>query len=71
MTDGYIVYQGDAKKAVNYFSSISDDTYYFKCPTYANPCDFFMKILSINYPKEKEDDNKVAFLKEKYETYLI
>ena len=46
MCDGNIVYQGDAKKSVDYYKLIN-----YPVPQFANPADFFMKLLSINYPK--------------------
>ena len=32
-----------------------------------NPCDFFMKELSINYPKTEADEAKIRYYVEKYE----
>ena len=46
MADGNIVYQGDAKESVKYFMDIK-----MPVPQFANPADYFMKLLSINYPK--------------------
>ena len=57
MADGYIVYQGEAKKSPLYFSSIG-----FYCPTFANPADYYMKRLSINYPKTQFDEDKITYL---------
>jgi hypothetical protein len=65
MADGYIVYQGDAKKSPSYFSSIG-----LYCPTFANPADYYMKRLTVNYPKQEYDERKVKFLKSKYEEKL-
>ena len=31
-----------------------------------NPCDFFMAALSINYPKTKDDEEKIKNYTEKY-----
>jgi hypothetical protein len=50
MCDGYIVYQGEAKKSSIYFEKIG-----FQIPTFANPSDYFMKRLTINYPKTDID----------------
>ena len=50
MCDGNIVYQGDAKASVKYFKQIDRPV-----PQFANPADFFMKLLSIDYPVKKED----------------
>mmetsp|Transcript_26773 Transcript_26773/g.25798 ORF Transcript_26773/g.25798 Transcript_26773/m.25798 type:complete len:92 (+) Transcript_26773:930-1205(+) len=36
-------------------------------PLYANPADFFMKVLTIDYPKEKIDEDKIAYLVNKYQ----
>lgn len=56
---------------MNYFKSISNSTYAFQCPLYANPADFFMKILSITYPIKEADIKKVQFLKENYDQQLL
>ena len=46
----YIVYQGPANEVVNYFEMAN------KCKSKnRNPCDFFMREMSINYPKKQED----------------
>jgi ABC-type multidrug transport system ATPase subunit len=47
MADGHIVYQGDAKDSIQYFKKIERPV-----PQFANPADFFMKLLSIKYPKQ-------------------
>jgi len=57
MADGHIMYQGDAKASVEYFKKIDRPV-----PQFANPADFFMKLLSINYPKRQEDEDKLAYL---------
>ena len=31
-----------------------------------NPCDFFMRELSINYPKKKQDQDKIKRYLDKY-----
>jgi ABC-type multidrug transport system ATPase subunit len=51
MCDGHIVYQGIANRAPRYFDSLG-----FKILTFNNPTDIFMRIISINYPKEEEDN---------------
>ena len=38
---------------------------------YANPADYYMRVLTVNYPKEENDNKKVEFLKSSYETMLI
>jgi hypothetical protein len=54
MADGNIVYQGIANRAPRYFDSIG-----FNIGKYTNPADIFMRIVSINYPKEPEDEEKL------------
>jgi len=54
MMDGYIVYQGKAKDSTSYFSTIG-----FNCPTRSNPADYFMKVLTVNYPKGEEDEKQI------------
>jgi hypothetical protein len=39
-------------------------------PRFANPADFFMKILSIKYPKSKEDEDKLDYLNKCYHQRL-
>lgn len=53
MTEGSIVYQGDAALSMEYFSLIG-----FKSGKYENPADFFMKTLYLNFPKTQEDSLK-------------
>ena len=67
MADGHIVYQGEAMKSASYFTSISSDQFKFNCPKFANPADFSMRILSVNYPMSDDDTKKVEYLKEKYD----
>jgi len=61
MADGHIVYQGDCKESVEYFKHIQRPV-----PQFANPADYFMKLLSINYPKKQEDDEKMDYLNRYY-----
>lgn len=65
MADGHIVYQGDAQDTTSYFSKIG-----FNCPNFANPADYFLKRLTINYPKQKFDKDKIAFLRQQYQKRL-
>ena len=65
MADGHIVYQGDAKASVEYFKKIDRPV-----PQFANPADFFMKLLSINYPKQPEDEEKLEYLNRYYHAFL-
>lgn len=51
MTDGHIVYQGDAKKSIEHFRLIN-----MPLPRFANPADYFMKVLTVRYPKRAEDE---------------
>lgn len=52
MSDGHIVYQGRADESYNYFQSNLVGKIEIKTSKFANPADTFMKILSINYPKQ-------------------
>lgn len=61
MADGHIVYQGDAKQSVTYFEEIGKPV-----PRQTNPADFFMKLLSINYPRQAADKQKMKELKQAY-----
>jgi hypothetical protein len=51
MTDGHIVYQGPARDSTQHFNKIN-----LRCPVTSNPADYFMRILSVNYPKQQEDE---------------
>ena len=57
MSDGFIVYQGDAAESMDYFKELK-----FEVPRFANPADFFMKVLSIKYPKQTDDEKKLEHL---------
>jgi len=52
------MYQGDAVKSTKYFTSIN-----IPCPKFANPADFYMRVLTVNYPKGENDEKKVLYLK--------
>ena len=65
MADGLIVYQGDAKNSVQHFKMIN-----MPVPRFANPADFFMKVLSIRYPKQAADDEKLDYLSRNYHALL-
>ena len=65
MMDGYIMYQGKAKDSTAYFASIGH-----QCPLQSNPADFYMKVLTVNYPKQAEDENKIKFLMDNYNQRL-
>jgi hypothetical protein len=65
MCDGHIMYQGEAKESASYFKQVG-----IPCPKYANPSDFYMKVMTVDYPKTLSDEKKVAFLALKYEQIL-
>ena len=57
MCDGHIVYQGPSYEVPTHFAK--GDIIFKK---FCNPADISMKILSINYPKQQADDDKVQNL---------
>jgi len=57
MVDGHIVYQGACAKSREYFDKIG-----YAVPKFSNPADFFLKLLSVNFPKTKEDIDKIENL---------
>ena len=54
MSDGYIVYQGMATQSPAYFTELG-----YNMPQFGNPSDFFIQVLSVNYPKTEEDEQKL------------
>ena len=54
MTEGQIMYQGPAYKAMLYFSKLG-----IQIPNYSNPVDHFIKALSVSYPKTSIDIAKI------------
>ena len=52
LTDGRLVYIGDARDAVDYF-----ETLHFKCPNLTNTADFFMDITSVDHRSERREGN--------------
>ena len=56
MSDGYCVYQGEAKESARYFRELG-----FKLPAFTNPADTYMRILAVNYPKTAKDEKKLEF----------
>ena len=66
MCDGYIVYQGLAKYSSQYFKSIG-----WEVPRMTNPADYYMTVLSISYPKSKQDLKKIKALKKNYDQLLL
>ena len=65
MSDGNIVFQGLANQSPAYFKSIG-----FALGKFANPADSFMKVLSVNYPKLKADEEKLETLVRSYNLEL-
>ena len=65
MADGHIVYQGMANLTPEYFSKMG-----FNFNRFANPADIFMRILSINYPMQEEDNLKLDLLIKSYDSEL-
>ena len=63
MTDGNIVYQGEAKNSTLYFAKIG-----YQCGRFQNPADFFMNILAINSPDDIE--KKIMRFKDSYDKEL-
>ena len=61
MADGHIVYQGDAKASVEHFRKIGRAV-----PANTNPADFFMRILSVQYPIQEDDRKKLDELNNYY-----
>ena len=62
MSDGYCVFQGDAKQSARYFRDIG-----FKLPEFSNPADTYMRILAVNYPKTEKDERKLVFFNSQYD----
>lgn len=46
LSEGSLMYYGDAAKAVDYFSTLSRFENEFTCPHNYNPSDFFLDLLS-------------------------
>jgi len=61
MADGYTVFQGDAAESMEYFKTLK-----FDVPKLCNPADYFMKVLSIKYPKQADDEEKLLHLNNTY-----
>lgn len=59
MADGHIVYQGLAKETGAYFNMQAKGRN-------RNPCDHFMRELSLNYPLQSEDKEKIDFYLKRY-----
>lgn len=65
MADGFTVFQGDATESMDWFRALK-----FQVPKRCNPADFFMKALSIKYPKQKDDTDKLDLLNRAYKFQL-
>jgi ATP-binding cassette, subfamily G (WHITE), eye pigment precursor transporter len=65
MADGFTVFQGDAAESMDWFRALK-----FNVPKMCNPADFFMKALSIKYPKQKDDTDKLDMLNRAYKFQL-
>jgi ABC-type multidrug transport system ATPase subunit len=65
MSDGYCVYQGDAKMSAQYFRDLK-----FRLPTFSNPADTYMRILAVNFPKTEKDERKLSFFNSNYDQKL-
>lgn len=61
MVDGYTIYSGRAKDAITYINQLG-----FPSPKYANPADFMIKLLQVEYPKTPDEENRIKFFVEKY-----
>ena len=62
LMDGYVIYQGPAKEAADYFTKIG-----FLCPKYANPADFFLKEFYVPFKKTSADEEKLKKLVSSYD----
>lgn len=62
MSNGHIVYQGEAKLSAGYFRSIG-----FKLPEYSNPADTYMRILAVHYPPTDKDERKTDYFVKCYQ----
>ena len=62
MSDGYCVYQGEAKASALYFRDLK-----FRLPTFSNPADTYMRILAVNFPKTEKDLRKLAYFNQNYD----
>jgi hypothetical protein len=61
MCDGYIMFQGHARESVSHFAKMV-----LVCPIHSNPSDYFMKVLSINYPKTEDDERYISRMNDHY-----
>jgi hypothetical protein len=61
MMDGNIVYQGLAKDSTLHFAKKG-----LQCPLRTNPADYFMRVLSVNYPISEQDKINVDSIVQHY-----
>lgn len=61
MVEGHIVYQGRASKSTHYFSSLN-----YPCPVYANPADYFIKILNISGKNVAQNQERIDYFVDCY-----
>ncbi|ETO29016.1 ATP-binding cassette transporter, subfamily G, member 2, group WBC protein PpABCG2 [Reticulomyxa filosa] len=58
LTDGNVVYNGKGgEHAVTYFSKLG-----FSCPSYFNPADYFLDIISYDSRNEEDSEKRIALL---------
>ena len=65
MMDGHITYQGPAKSSTLHFANAG-----LVCPTHSNPSDYFMRVLSVNYPKTEDDERHIEIINGHYQSTL-
>ena len=66
MSDGYVVYQGEAKMSAQYFIDLG-----FSIPTFSNPADTYMRILAMKeYPKSDKDKRKLKYFCHNYRKFV-
>ena len=68
LADGHVVYQGPGCESGEYFDKHSRGD--IKRSSIQSSSDFFMRVLSINYPKQAADNAKIAYYLEKYQELL-
>lgn len=67
MIDGNIAFQGYTQECVSYFEKIGPS---YTCPTWSNPADFYIKKLSINYPKDEDTKTRINLFNDSYNEHL-
>ena len=60
LSDGNVVYQGPGRDSAIYFKLAESGN------LNKNPCDYFMKILAVNYPKKAEDEANIKHWVDRY-----